>query len=152
MPAAKTRVFLLFIYKKCCLAQAVRLNLPAMLFQRALRCPTAPSAAGAVSMGLQDNLACALATALADLLVMRGGNELTAAALPILFDPRLAAWYGATAAEASRPPRVRATAQRLLINLHICPSGSLGVRTLPPHRRSLPLASPAFLWTQLMRV
>ena len=113
------------------LAQAVRLRAPAMLWQRTLRCSPAPSKANDSSAdsgtGAHNGLVLALSTALADLLQIRGGDELSAAALRILFDPRLAAWYGATAAEASRQPRVVAAAQRLLMCLMVCPCYSLGV-------------------------
>ena len=75
-------------------AQAVRLGAPAMLWQRALRCSPAPSPAKDSGAGAHDGLVLALSTALADLLVQRGGDELSAAALRIFFDPQLAAWYG----------------------------------------------------------
>ena len=102
-----------------------------MLWQRALRCPSAPSSAGdgGADRGTvaRDGLFYSLATALADLFPLRGGDELAAAALLILFDRRFAAWYGATAAEASQPPRVAAAANRVLVVLLLCPCGSLGV-------------------------
>ena len=124
------------------LAQAVRLGLPAMLWQRALEFPAAPSA-GDSGTEEQDGLAYALATALADLFAPRGGNELAAAALRILFDPRLTAWYGATAADVLRPPRIAAAAQRLVQTAGGCPCGSLGVRACPPGPRPpLPAAAP----------
>ena len=111
-----------------------------MLWQRALECPSAPPRTEDSGAGAQDGLAYALATALSDLFVIRGGDELAAAALRILFDPRLAAWHGATAAEASRPPRVAAAAQRLLSHAYVCPCASLGVRAcrLPASRAPPP--------------
>ena len=110
-----------------------------MLWQRALECPSAPSTQNAErrtaegsSAGAQDGLVYALATVLADLLAFRGGDELAAAALRILFDPRFAAWHDATAVEASRPPRVAAAAQRLMVFASMSPCSSLGVRLAPP--------------------
>ena len=109
-----------------------------MLWQRALECPSAPPTAEGSGAGAQDGLTYALATALSDLFAIRGGDELAAAALRILFDPRFAAWHDATAAEASRPPRVAAAAQRLLVQACTgCPCTSLGVRAClpsPSHR------------------
>ena len=120
-----------------------------MLWQRALECPTAPSRAEDSGAGAQDGLILALSTALADLLVQRGGDELSAAALRILFDPRFAAWFDATAADASRPLRVGAAAVRLSTVFHWAPSASLGARDCQPlprlvHARSYQLghASP----------
>ena len=116
-----------------------------MLWQRALECPTAPPTAGS-GAGAQNGLTYALATALSDLFAVRGGDELAAAALRILFDPRLAAWHDATAAEASRPPRVAAAAHRLLIHAYVSPCASLGVRAcrLPASRAHSPLACAHF--------
>ena len=75
-----------------------------------------------------DGLTYTLATALSDLVgAYRGDDAQAAAALRILFDPRFAAWYGATVAEASRPPRVVSAAARLTYNLFKCPCASLGV-------------------------
>ena len=116
----------------------MRLSLPAMLWQRALECPSAPSTAEGSGAGAQDGLVYALATVLADLLALRGGDELAAAALRILFDPRFAAWHDATAVEASRPPRIAAAAQRLLLFASASPCASLGVRASPPPRPSPP--------------
>ena len=101
-----------------------------MLWQRALRCSLAPSSSGGV--GARERLAYVLATALADLLAYRGDDELAAAALRIVFDPRLAAWHDALAADPSRPPRVAAAAHLLTHRCVCCASSSLGVRANPP--------------------
>ena len=98
-----------------------------MLWQRTLTCMPAPSTASDSGTDVLDSLVCALATALADLLAPRGGDELAAAALRIVFDPRLVAWHGAMATDASRPPRVVAAATRLRLYLFACPLSSLGV-------------------------
>ena len=80
-----------------------------------------------------DGLTYALATALVDLVgVNRGDDAQAAAALRILFDPRFAAWYGATAADASRPLRVGAAAVRLSRALQCAPCASLGARDCQP--------------------
>ena len=100
-----------------------------MLWRRALRCSPAPAKA---EHDAHDGLVHVLVTALADLFALRGDNELAAAALRILFDPRLAAWYGATTADASRPPRVATATQRLLVSLASSPCGSLGVSACQP--------------------
>ena len=97
-------------------AQAVRLGAPAMLWRNLLA-------------AAHDGLTYTLVTALGDLVgVHRGDDAQAAAALRILFDPRLAAWYGATAADASRPLRVGAAASRLLLCGYVAPCSSLGVR------------------------
>ena len=113
-----------------------------MLWRRALRCSPAPSNAELDGgTGAHDGLVHVLAIALADLIVIRGDNELAAAALRILFDPRLAAWYGATAAEASRPPRVASAAQRLALVVWFAPGSSLGVRALPASQAAVEIAA-----------
>ena len=104
----------------------MRLGAPAMLWQRALHCGMAPSSSGGV--GARERLACLLATALRDLLAYRGDDELAAAALRIVFDPRLAAWHDALAADPSRPPRVAAAAHFLAWHCACCAGSSLGVR------------------------
>ena len=109
--------------------QAVRLGAPAMLWQRALHCGLAPSSSGGVEA--RERLACVLATALRDLLAYRGDDELAAAALRIVFDPRLAAWHNALAAGASRPPRVAAAANFIAWRCVCCAASSLGVRASP---------------------
>ena len=106
--------------------QAVRLGAPAMLWQRALHCGMAPSTSGGA--GARERLAYVLATALADLLAYRGDDELAAAALRIVFDPRLAAWHGALSVDASRPPRVTAAANFIGFRCACCAVSSLGVR------------------------
>ena len=103
-----------------------------MLWQRALRCSPASSPVEDSGVDVLDGMTCGLATALADLLAARGGDELSAAALRILFDPRFAAWYGATAADASRPLRVGAAAVRLSRALQCAPCASLGARDCQP--------------------
>ena len=86
-----------------------------------------------------DGLTYALATALSDLVgALRGDDAQAAAALRILFDPRFAAWYGATAAEASRPPRVAAAAAGLLIDLLGAVGDNLGVPAPRPFPPGLP--------------
>ena len=109
-----------------------------MLWQRALECPTAPPAAEDSGAGAQDGLVYAVVTAFADLLAYFGGDELAAAALRILFDPRFAAWHDALAADASRPLRVAAAASRLLGNAFSCPCSSLGVRASLPSSSAHP--------------
>ena len=110
--------------------QAVRLGAPAMLWQRALHCGLAPSSSGGVEA--RERLAYVLATALADLLAYRGDDELAAAALRIVFDPRLAAWHDALAVDASRPPRVAAAAHFIAWRCVCSACSSLGVRASPP--------------------
>ena len=106
----------------------MRLGAPAMLWQRALHCGLAPSSSGGVEA--RERMACALTTALRDLLAYRGDDELAAAALRIVFDPRLAAWHDALAADASRPPRVAAAASCIPFQTCACCAGSsLGVRS-----------------------
>ena len=130
----------------------MRLGAPAMLWQRALQCGLAPSSSGGVEA--RERLACALATALRDLLASRGDDELAAAALRIVFDPRLAVWHDALAADASRPPRVAAAAHFIAIRCASCAGSSLGVRASPSsfsrgrlsrvslHRGASPVAQP----------
>ena len=118
--------------------QAVRLGAPAMLWQRALHCGLDPSSSG--EAGAPERLACALATALADLLAYRGDDELAAAALRIVFDPRLAAWHDALAADASRPPRVAAAASIIAWHCAFCAGSSPGVRASPPSFFRRPLS------------
>ena len=103
-----------------------------MLWQHMRRYAPAPLLGEDTDTGARNSLACALATALVDLLAKRGGDELAAAALRILFDPRFAAWHDATAVEASRPPRIAAAAQRLLLFASASPCASLGVRACHP--------------------
>ena len=110
--------------------QAVRLGAPAMLWQRALHCGLAPPSSGGVEA--RERLACALATALRDLLAYRGDDALAAAALRIVFDSRLAAWHEALAVGASRPPRVAAAVNFIAWRCACCAGSSLGVRASPP--------------------
>ena len=97
-----------------------------MLWRRALHCGLAPPSSGGVEA--RERLACVLATSLADLLAYRGDDELAAAALRIVFDPRLAAWHDALAVDASRPPRVAAAAQVFAMRCLGCAGSGLGVR------------------------
>ena len=120
--------------------QAVRLGAPAMLWQRALHCGLVPSSSG--GGGARERLARLLATALADLLAFRGDDELAAAALRIVFDPRHAAWYDALAADASRPPRVAAAAHFLAWHCACCAGSNLGVRASRPSFSRQPLYIP----------
>ena len=117
-----------------------------MLWQRALRCAPAALPGDDGGAGARDSLVCALANALRDLLAQRGGDELAAAALRVLLDPRFAAWHGATAAEASRPPRVAAAAHNMMTHLSSSPCASLEVRAcrLPASRAPSPLACAHF--------
>ena len=103
-----------------------------MLWQRALRCAPAAPPGDDSGAGARDSLVCALANALGDLLTHRGGDELAAAALRVLLDPRFAAWYGATAAEVSRPPRVAAAAAGLAIDILLAVGNNLGVTAPRP--------------------
>ena len=119
-----------------------------MLWRRALGCRAAPSTTEDSGAAAQDDLVYAVVTALADLLVIHGGDELAAVALRILFDPRFAAWHDATAAEASQPLRVAAAAQRLMTSACFCPCASLGVRACRPRR---PLSPPFASRPQLAR-
>ena len=117
----------------------MRLGAPAMLWRRALHCGLGPPSAADGGNDARECLAFLLATALADLLALRGDDELAAAALRIQFDPRLAAWHDALAADASRPPRVAAAASRLIIWMYVCPCSSLGVRASLPSSSAHPL-------------
>ena len=113
----------------------MRLGAPATLWRRALNCGLAPPC------NADDHLALLLATALADLLALRGDDELAAAALRIQFDPQTAAWHDALAADASRPPRVAAAANHLVNWTYICACSSLGVRASPPSSSAHPPAN-----------
>ena len=119
--------------------QAVRLGAPAMLWQRALHCGLASSSSGSVEA--REGLAHVLSTALRDLLALRGDDELAAAALRIVFDPRLAAWHDALAADASRPPRVAAAANRVVHWTYFCACSSLGASASPPSSSAHPPAN-----------
>ena len=109
-----------------------------MLWQRALRCAPAAPPDDDGGAGARDSLVCALANALGDLLTHRGGDELAAAALRVLLDPRFAAWYGATAAEASQPPRVAAAVHGLTIGILGAVGANLGVTAPHPFPPDLP--------------
>ena len=69
----------------------MRLGAPAALWRRMLPCGLAPRSSAGSGTGARERLAYFLATALADLFARRGDDELAAAALRILFDPRLVA-------------------------------------------------------------
>ena len=118
------------------------LGAPAMLWRRALHCSLATPSAADGGKDARERLAYLLATALVDLLALRGDDELAAAALRIQFDPRLAAWHDALAADASRPPRVAAAANRLIFG-YICACSSLGVRASPTSSSAHPPAIAA---------
>ena len=122
-------IVIIYLYSPVPFAQAVRVGAPSMLWQHMRRYAPAPLLGEDTDTGARNSLACALATALVDLLAKRGGDELAAAALRILVDPRLAAWYGATTVETARPPRVVAAAQLAVFGLLNCVCTSLGVRT-----------------------
>ena len=110
----------------------MRLGAPAALWARALLCGLAPPPAADGGSDARERLAYLIATALTDLLALRGDDALAAAALRILFDPRLAAWHDAMAADTSRPPRVAAAANRCVSFTYVCPCSSLGVSASPP--------------------
>ena len=103
-----------------------------MLWRRALHCGLAPPSDVDGGTGTRERLVFLLATALTDLVARRGDEELAAAALRVLFDPRLAAWHDALAADTSRPPRVAAAANRFVSFTYVCPCSSLGVSASPP--------------------
>ena len=121
----------------------MRLGAPAMLWRRALHCGLAPPSDVDGGTGTRERLVFLLATALTDLVARRGDEELAAAALRVLFDPRLAAWHDALAADSSRPPRVAAAANRLIHMRYICACSSLGVRAIPTSSSAHPPAIAA---------
>jgi hypothetical protein len=108
-------------------AQALRHGAAAALWQRALDGIAPPSPPSVSGEAARDRLAYAVATALGDLFVFRGDDDVAAATLLVALDPRTAAGSGATV-HASRPLRVAAIGFYLLWRVAQCARSCLGVR------------------------
>ena len=120
-------------------AQALRHGAAVALWQLALGDVTVkvPEAAplglvpvSAGGAGARDRLACAVATALGDLLVYRGDDAVAAAAMLIVLDGRRVDWAGAMV-HVSRPMRVVSAAMYLLNRLLHSSCSCLGVSASP---------------------
>jgi hypothetical protein len=140
--ASRVSVYLALLFFNCRLtqrgAQALRQGAATALWQCALSdrdpavatstpvLPPPPPAPAERAAGARDRLACAVATALGDLLVYRGDDAVAAAAMLVARDERLADWAGAMA-QASRPLRVMSAAGYLAFRCASSSCSCLGV-------------------------
>ena len=119
-------------------AQALRHGAAAALWQRALDGIAPPSPPSVSGEAARDRLAYAVATALGDLFVFRGDDDVAAATLLVALDPRGGAWHAATV-HASRPLRVAAAGTYLINRQWLVAASSCSRLEVTPAR---PPASP----------
>ena len=116
------------------MGQALRQGAAAALWQHALGDIGTEASAAPVPAegggGARDRLACAVATALGDLLVYRGDDAVAAAAMLVARDARSREWFGAMV-HASRPLRTAAAAGYLMIRCVHSSCSCVGVSTSP---------------------